>query len=83
MTTKLTLSVEKNVIQKAKQYARKHKRSLSEIVSCYLRSLTDERDVSEEIDEEVMALADEIPAERLSALDDAKYRFLKDKYLHE
>ena len=27
------------------------------------------------------ALADEIPAERLPDLDDAKYRFLKEKYL--
>jgi len=45
--------------------------------------LTAERDASEEIDGAVTALADEIPAEKLSDLDDAKYRFLKDKYLHE
>ena len=83
MTTKLTLSVEKGVIQKAKAYARKHQRSLSEIVTGYLSSLTAGVDAEEEIDEEVMALAGDIPAERIPDLDDHRYRFLKDKYLHE
>ena len=36
MTTKLTLSVDKRVVQKAKRYARTRKKSLSEIVATYL-----------------------------------------------
>ena len=75
--------MEKGVIQKAKAYARKHKRSLSEIVTGYLSSLTLDGDVPEEIDDEVMALADNIPADRIPDLDDPKYRYLKEKYLHE
>ena len=36
MTTKLTLSVDKRVVQRAKRYARNRKKSLSEIVTTYL-----------------------------------------------
>lgn len=42
MTTKLTLSVEKHVIEKAKIYAKRTGRSLSEIIEVYLESLTSE-----------------------------------------
>jgi len=40
MTTKLTLTVEKSVIEKAKAYAKKTGRSLSELVENYLESVT-------------------------------------------
>lgn len=40
MTTKLTLTVEKSVIEKAKSYARETGRSLSEIIENYLDELT-------------------------------------------
>jgi len=40
MTTKLTLSVEKAVIEKAKSYAKKTGRSLSDLIEKYLESLT-------------------------------------------
>lgn len=42
MTTKLTLTVEERVIKKAKMYARKTGRSLSELIEKYLETLTDE-----------------------------------------
>lgn len=42
MTTKLTLTVEKAVIEKAKSYAKRTGRSLSELVEKYLDSITDE-----------------------------------------
>jgi formiminotetrahydrofolate cyclodeaminase len=41
MTTKLTLTVEKNVIEKAKSYAKHTGRSLSELVENYLETLTE------------------------------------------
>lgn len=44
MTTKLTLTVEKEVIEKAKSYARHTGRSLSEIVEDYLQELTAEHE---------------------------------------
>lgn len=40
MTTKLTLTVEKSVIERAKAYARNTGRSLSEIIEAYLAGLT-------------------------------------------
>jgi len=40
MSTKLTLTVDQNVIESAKEYAKKNKRSLSNIIEEYLKSLT-------------------------------------------
>ena len=82
MTTKLTLSVEKQVIAKAKRYAKRHNKSLSQIVTSYLDFLSRDKDDVPEIDPEVLALSDEIPIEKLSAPGDAKFEFLRDKYLH-
>jgi hypothetical protein len=42
MTTKLTLTVEKSIIEKAKSYARKTGRSLSELIESYLETITQE-----------------------------------------
>lgn len=42
MTTKLTLTVEKTVIERAKSYARNTGRSLSEIIENYLETITQE-----------------------------------------
>ena len=42
MKIKLTLTVEKEVIEKAKIYAKKTDRSLSEIIENYLNEITDE-----------------------------------------
>ncbi len=41
MDTKLTLKLDKVVIDKAKEYAASHKRSLSRIIESYLKSLID------------------------------------------
>ena len=40
MNTKLTLTIEKEVIEKAKEYAKKKNRSLSDIIENYLKILT-------------------------------------------
>ncbi len=42
MNTKLTLTIEQDVIQKAKDYAKDKNRSLSDIIENYLKSLTQE-----------------------------------------
>ncbi len=44
MDTKLTLKLDKFVIDKAKDYASSHKRSLSRIIESYLRSLISQDD---------------------------------------
>ena len=40
MNTKLTLTIEQSVIEKAKKYAKEKERSLSDLIENYLRALT-------------------------------------------
>ena len=80
MTTKLTLSVEKRVVQRAKRFALAQKKSLSQIVTEYLDYVSGQT-ADSEIDAEVLEASAEIPPERIPDIDDAKYRHLKDKYL--
>jgi hypothetical protein len=49
MTTKLTLTVEKSIIEKAKLYARQTGRSLSELIENYLENLIQENRDKEEL----------------------------------
>lgn len=42
MNTKLTLTIEQEVIKKAKEYAKVKNRSLSDIIENYLKTLTKE-----------------------------------------
>lgn len=49
MASKLTLTVEEEVIKKAKSYARQTGRSLSELVENYLSAITDERTDLQEV----------------------------------
>ena len=46
MNTKLTLTIEQEIIEKAKKYAKAKNRSLSDIIENYLKSLTKEEKVS-------------------------------------
>jgi hypothetical protein len=52
MDTKLTLKLDKNVIEKAKEYASSQKRSLSGMIESYLKSLInkDKVDIGDEIE---------------------------------
>ncbi|MBD1420683.1 DUF6364 family protein [Sphingobacterium chuzhouense] len=47
MNTKLTLTIEQSTIEKAKKYAQKKERSLSDLIENYLKAL-----VNEEINDE-------------------------------
>lgn len=47
MNTKLTLTIEQAVIEKAKKYAKEKERSLSNLIENYLMALTKESDVNE------------------------------------
>ncbi len=49
MTSKLTLTVEKSVIERAKRYAAQSGRSLSQIIEGYLAKITNEKDSNEDI----------------------------------
>ena len=56
MNTKLTLTVEKTIIERAKLYARAKGRSLSDIIENYLKMLTSEQKVVDEISPLVKSL---------------------------
>jgi hypothetical protein len=49
MNTKLTLTIDHTIIEKAKRYARERERSLSDIIENYLRALTNENAVDDEV----------------------------------
>lgn len=48
MDTKLTLKLDKDVIEKAKEYASSHQRSLSNLVESYLKVLIDKDETKSE-----------------------------------
>ena len=50
MDKKLTLKLDENVIERAKEYASSHKKSLSRIVESYLKSLINQNKNEEESD---------------------------------
>jgi DNA-directed RNA polymerase beta' subunit len=47
MLTKLTLTIDKSVIEQAKHYARKKQRSVSKIVEDYLRNVSKNTDLTD------------------------------------
>lgn len=53
MDAKLTLKLDKLVIDKAKEYASSHKKSLSRMIESYLKSLTDKNSNNSEDDFEI------------------------------
>jgi len=53
MDTKLTLKLDKEIIEKAKNYASSQKRSLSRLIESYLKSIIDTESVQSENDIEI------------------------------
>ncbi|MFC0875807.1 DUF6364 family protein [Saccharicrinis sp. FJH2] len=53
MDSKLTLKLDKDVIEKAKEYASSHKRSLSRMIESYLKSLIDKENKCSENEIEI------------------------------
>lgn len=79
MTTKLTLTVEKSVIENAKKYAKGTQRSLSEIVQKYLESLVEESDKSE-LSPKIKKLAGSLKLPENFDYDKALDDYYKEKY---
>jgi macrodomain Ter protein organizer (MatP/YcbG family) len=57
MDTKLTLKLEQKIIERAKDYAKKHNTSLSKLIENYLQSLTKKADETEKISPLVKSLS--------------------------
>ncbi len=56
MPTKLTLTLDKTIIEKAKQYAKHTNRSLSDLVESYLERITSSEETIEEVPKEFEGL---------------------------
>lgn len=78
MQTKLTLSIDRQIIERAKEYAKRSNRSLSDIIETYLQKITDQS--PDEIDHELSQIVGviDLPAD----FDDKKEirNILNDKY---
>jgi hypothetical protein len=79
MTSKLTLSVEENVIIKAKEFAKSTNKSLSKIIENYLRNLTSNVDL--EGDAFIDSIAGKIQLPEDFDEEKAKREYLEAKYL--
>jgi hypothetical protein len=80
MNSKLTLTVNESVVRKAKRYAKKEKRTLSDIVENYLNILTNDENI--ESDDEPTSVIELLRGSfKLPA--DFDYRIELDKRLSE
>jgi len=80
MNTKLTLSLEKTVIEDAKSYAKKTGRSLSELVESYLKNLTEKSDIPDDIHPKVKKLIGRITLPADFDEEKAKEEHYREKY---
>ncbi len=79
MNTKLTLNLDKDIIEEAKSYARKNKVSLSKLIENYLNSLTKSSSKTKKISPLVESLTGIIPNENMD--ERGNYRdYLTEKY---
>ncbi len=77
MTTKLTLTIEKSVIEKAKRYAKGTQRSLSEMVQKYLESLGEPK-TREDYSSKMKKLLAKIPENQKQYSDDELEEFRRE-----
>ena len=80
MDTKLTLIADKEIIEKAKQYAKSQKVSLSRLIESYLSSLTSEKSEEIEISPLVKSLSGVISLENDFDPKENYADFLLEKY---
>lgn len=78
MTTKLTLSLDDKIIERAKRYSQKKGKSLSKVVEEYFRQLTDEPSDKKKRTSilELKGIGGKVPP-------DFNYRDARDEYLME
>jgi hypothetical protein len=80
MNTKLTLNLNKGVIEQAKSYAKENSVSLSKLIECYLDSLTTRSEKKSKISPLVKSLTGVIPSRDYDDKEDYK-DYLSEKYL--
>lgn len=80
MNAKLTLSLEKDVIEEAKEFSRKQHKSLSKLVENYLRQLTRTVPPDENITPIVAELSGLIKADGVKRRKEEYSAYLTEKY---
>jgi len=80
MDTKLTLNVDKNVIEQAKEYSKTHHISLSRLIESYLSSLVAKKDRKIEITPLVESLSGVIELENDFNYKESYTDYLIEKY---
>lgn len=80
MNTKLTLNLNKQVIESAKDYAKNHKTSLSQLIENYLSSLTKKEEKETKVSPLVKSLTGIIPNEQENDYKQEYYEYLNKKY---
>lgn len=80
MNTKLTLSIDKNTVGRAKKFARERNRSLSNLIENYLRAVTVDESVKGEITPLVAELSGVVDAAGIKSHRSDYAAYLADKY---
>ena len=80
MDTKLTLKLEQNIIEKAKDYAKSHRTSLSKIIENYLQKITNDNEEKDKITPLVKSLSGIIDLPKDFDLKKEYSDFLVNKY---
>ena len=82
MSTKLTITIDENVIEKAKKYAKSKKNSLSKIIENYLKTLVNEdKKETSELSPIVKSLKGSFKADKDFDYKKELTKRLSDKYL--
>lgn len=80
MNTKLTLNLNKNIIESAKDYAKENRVSLSKLIENYLSSLTKKQQKESKVSPLVESLTGIIPSESEQKNREDYYEYLNKKY---
>ncbi|MEI6702695.1 MAG: DUF6364 family protein [Deltaproteobacteria bacterium] len=80
MNAKLTLSLDRDIIEQAKEFAGAQHKSLSKLIEGYLRQATSSNGVSKQITPLVAKLSGVIDARQLGDLKSGYGDYLSDKY---
>lgn len=80
MNTKLTLNLNKSIIENAKNYAKENSVSLSKLIENYLNSLTKKQEKEIKVSSLVESLTGIIPMQSEKKNNDDYYDYLSKKY---
>jgi hypothetical protein len=80
MNAKLTLSLDRSIIEQAKEFSRSHHKSLSKLIEGYLRQVTHSNDAPKHVTPLVAKLSGVIDARKLGDHKSDYAEYLSDKY---